>query len=119
MGVLTNIDVIGRTATCNLCGSTTIRLRSDNKRWRCVTCEKNAKYGIKPGKYNEMLSKQNYRCAICNNTLVNPQIDHDHDTDKVRGLLCPRCNMALGMWNDDVDALLAAVAYLYHHLDTV
>lgn len=51
-----------------------------------------SKYGITEGQYNEMVKKQNYRCAICRrhrNTFKNSlAVDHDHKTGKIRGLLC-------------------------------
>ena len=74
------------------------------------------KYGITPEEYNELFEKQDGRCAICNThqselkrTLA---VDHDHITDKVRGLLCDRCNVMLGMAGDDIRRLLDAVEYL-------
>ena len=39
-------------------------------------------------------------------------IDHDHETGKVRGLLCHECNTALGKFGDDPAILLRAVDYL-------
>lgn len=58
-----------------------------------------------------MLIAQNYNCAICacKKYLV---IDHCHRTGKVRGLLCKKCNTALGGFNDDTKALEGAIAYL-------
>ena len=55
-------------------------------------------YGIEPNEYYEMLEKQGQGCAICR---AKPKyramnIDHDHKTGKVRGLLCDGCNLSLG-----------------------
>jgi hypothetical protein len=73
--------------------------------------------GITVDDYDDMLRRQNGRCAICGATEPGGNhrrwpIDHDHDTGRVRGLLCAACNNGLGLFRDDVDALLAAVDYL-------
>ncbi len=55
-------------------------------------------YGIEPNVYYEMLEKQGQRCAICNAESKRRamNIDHNHKTGKVRGLLCDGCNLSLG-----------------------
>ena len=55
-------------------------------------------YGIEPKEYYEMLEKQGQCCAICKAkpTYRAMNIDHDHKTGKVRGLLCDGCNLSLG-----------------------
>jgi hypothetical protein len=54
------------------------------------------KYGLTPEIYQQMLLKQEGKCAICKDLLKKPCIDHCHTTGKVRGLLCNNCNFALG-----------------------
>jgi len=78
------------------------------------------KYGITTKDYEELLQKQGGACAICGviesgvpGKYNNFSVDHAHDdTKKVRGLLCNRCNGALGMFSDDVKLLQKAVDYL-------
>ena len=53
-------------------------------------------------------------CEACGGMLMRAK-DHDHDTGKVRGLLCGNCNVALGLVEDDVDRLMALAAYLIQH----
>lgn len=55
-------------------------------------------YGISPETYYEMLKQQGNECAICKakSTRRAMNIDHDHKTGKVRGLLCDGCNLSLG-----------------------
>lgn len=69
------------------------------------------KYGITPGEYIDMLLDQEKRCAICKKKepLV---IDHCHTTGLVRGLLCNKCNMGLGLFKDNADHLYEAAKYL-------
>jgi hypothetical protein len=72
-------------------------------------------YGITVNQYLDILSSQNGVCKICYKkckTKSRLSVDHDHNTGRVRGLLCNRCNRALGMFEDDTELLLSAVAYL-------
>jgi HPt (histidine-containing phosphotransfer) domain-containing protein len=46
----------------------------------------------------EELKKQNGKCKICDKTMNSPQVDHDHNTGKYRGLLCVPCNNGLGVF---------------------
>jgi hypothetical protein len=59
------------------------------------------RYGITGADYDRMLAEQGGLCAGCRK--APPQhVDHDHETDAVRGLLCFNCNQALGNVRDDV-----------------
>jgi len=71
-------------------------------------------YGITVEEYDEMLESQGGGCYICGIGPVGRalDIDHDHRTGKVRGLLCSNHNRALGLLGDDPDLLLAAHTYL-------
>ena len=73
------------------------------------------KYGITPAEYDELLDRQGGGCAICGRPPtpgISLHVDHDHATGAIRGLLCFRCNNALGDFDDDRDRLWAALAYL-------
>ena len=49
--------------------------------------------------FNSLLSSQNNKCAICNKDITNvAKVDHCHETNKIRGLLCNRCNIGLGYY---------------------
>ena len=74
-------------------------------------------YKITPEDYSRMYAEQNGACAICETAIPakwekGVHIDHCHETHIVRGLLCPNCNMALGMLNDDPDRMRKCIAYL-------
>lgn len=72
-------------------------------------------YGIDVPDYERMLAEQNNGCYICGKQPEDKKaldIDHDHKTGKVRGLLCSNHNRALGLLNDDPDLLLKSVEYL-------
>ena len=80
------------------------------------------RYGITEEDWDEMLEAQGGVCAICGNeelkahgrtgTQFRLSVDHDHQTGKVRGLLCIRCNRSLGLLGDDVEILRRAIVYL-------
>ena len=72
-------------------------------------------YGISIAQYDLLMQKQGGCCAICSG--VNPDgkklsVDHDHKTNRVRGLLCNNCNRGLGKFDDDPERLHAAINYL-------
>ena len=76
-------------------------------------------YGIDIVEYNELFRKQNGCCAICGVHQTKQKrimaVDHDHESRRVRGLLCFMCNTALGKFNDDCEVLNKAIQYLNAH----
>lgn len=54
-------------------------------------------YGITDAEYVEMWKKQDGKCALCGKDIGEAylDVDHDHKTGRVRGLLCRGCNMQL------------------------
>jgi Autographiviridae endonuclease VII len=60
------------------------------------------KYGMSLRDYEEKFKRQDGRCAICSKEEIGRMlsVDHDHATGRVRGLLCTRCNLALGLIED-------------------
>jgi len=78
-----------------------------------------SKFGISIEEYQDIYDKQNGSCAICNNVCVTGRrlaVDHDHTTNKVRGLLCGKCNMAIGLMRDDIYLLKKSIIYLQGEL---
>lgn len=73
-------------------------------------------YGITPEDYDRMFKRQGGVCAICGTPPKKGgrrlNVDHDHKTKKVRGLLCFLCNRGLGIFRDKPDRLEKAAAYL-------
>tara|TARA_R110000823_G_scaffold47273_1_gene120751 strand:+ start:1080 stop:1463 length:384 start_codon:yes stop_codon:yes gene_type:complete len=71
--------------------------------------------------YQELLAKQNYACAICGTAGEDVSqgfnVDHDHATHKVRGLLCTNCNVGLGYFKDSITNLTSAINYLLNKDD--
>jgi len=79
-----------------------------------------AKYKITMAEYEAMSLKQSGKCAIC---FAPPEddrygvlcVDHCHETGKVRGLLCIKCNTGLGRFEDKLQILINAIHYLKAH----
>ena len=87
---------------------------------RRLNLEKN--YGLTVEQYDVMLRAQNGVCAVCNKDEPSVHgrtgkkfqlsVDHCHATGRVRGLLCQKCNRAIGLMGDNVDLLKRAIDYL-------
>jgi len=76
------------------------------------------RYGLTQKDFESLLESQGNRCAICQTDTEPPRgwhVDHDHDTNAVRGILCGLCNKGLGHFRDDIDALSRAIEYLRAH----
>lgn len=77
------------------------------------------KYGLTLSEYELLLTQQQFVCAICKQPewrkTGNLSVDHCHDTNTVRGLLCGDCNTALGLMHDSEIILQSALAYISHH----
>jgi hypothetical protein len=71
------------------------------------------RYGITSEHFDQMFTEQDGLCAVCREAPAE-QVDHDHGTNRVRGLLCFNCNGALGQFRDRPDLMLRAIAYLGH-----
>ena len=68
--------------------------------------------------FDDKLKFQGNKCAICSREFTwedknhTPHVDHNHETNKVRGILCDWCNKGLGNFEDSLDRLKAAIDYL-------
>ncbi|MCW2778268.1 MAG: vBYenPAB5 [Frankiales bacterium] len=93
-------------------------------RWRAENPERYAEsvkahklrsYGLTLVQYRALVEEQQDRCAICGDPEKEGwdlAVDHCHRTGRVRGLLCRRCNVGLGLLRDRPDLLRAAASYL-------
>lgn len=79
-------------------------------------------YGLSLDDYQALLRKQGNVCAVCGDDEPNAHgrtgkkfrlsVDHCHKTGAIRGLLCQRCNRAIGLLRDDPVLLRRAISYL-------
>jgi hypothetical protein len=99
--------------------------RSDGRASRCIPCSTRqqwpedqrrrslwSKYRLTPEDFDDLVEKQQNKCAICGAPEPKFHVDHDHQTNKIRGLLCSHCNLMLGHARDNIETLLAAIEYL-------
>lgn len=98
-----------------------------NKKWRKDNPEKLAllfrarnlkKYKLSLADYESICVKQGHVCSICKKPELTKKkflaVDHDHNTGKIRGLLCLKCNTGLGHFKDSADLLVLAAEYLFN-----
>lgn len=112
----------GKSYRCKECDNKAGKAYKELHRDRVKILHRNARdryrHGIEPEDYERMHTEQNGVCAIClQEAPINVQhqrlvIDHCHTTGKIRGLLCHKCNQALGLFKDNVNYLANAIEYL-------
>ena len=94
------------------------------KEWRQKYPEKvkdsklRAIYGITLDEFNALFEAQGRKCASCEATEPGAKwwhIDHDHDTRKIRGILCEPCNLTLGAARESLGRLQGCIYYLRYH----
>lgn len=71
------------------------RLKPENVLYR-KNYHYRTKYGISYEEFQEMILVQDNMCFLCNEILRKPHLDHSHETNKVRKILCVGCNTVLG-----------------------
>ena len=97
--------------------------RKEHERQKRREIRIKTRYGISINDYNILLIKQNNKCYGCNqlhletDSKTRLNIDHNHTTGKVRGLLCSNCNSTLGYANDNITTLSNLILYLKDHGD--
>lgn len=124
---------------CRVCGGTlryaNVQSGRRGKTGRCVECartktiarqttpgfqlrEKLRKYKLTQDQLIDLFFEQGGGCAICHTNVAvgnGWQIDHDHRSGRVRGVLCQHCNTAIGQFKERVDFLQSAIRYLERH----
>lgn len=85
---------------------------------QCRECRKRAvfvsrlkRHNLQEDIYNKLFYEQEGKCAICKSEKIT-DIDHCHDLNEVRGLLCKSCNLGLGFFKNNVTFMKSAIEYL-------
>lgn len=110
---LSDLDLDNRKALCSVCGATNLYFKSN--RPRCATrsaCEQmGLGYYIGLSDIEQLIGSKPVVCAVCQ-VHTKIVVDHDHNTNKVRGWLCSKCNIALGYLQDDPDTVKRLYEYI-------
>lgn len=105
----------GRASNCKQCHEAISRESreryGDARHYRMVR-----RYRISALEVEEMIPAQGGLCASCGERPAE-QVDHDHKTGRVRGILCDGCNGGIALFDEDIDLLMRAAAYLNGELD--
>lgn len=93
--------------------------RTDQEKEARWVMELQQRYSLTLDDYRRLLERQNGVCAVCEGPPNGPgsakgrfHVDHCHRTGKVRGLLCGKCNTAVGLLNDDAKRAMRVARYL-------
>lgn len=102
--------------SCGLCRSKVRRFRNGPVRF---AWDLRKLYNMSVEDWARLFEAQGGRCAICRARLDHTKrginVDHCHNTGTVRGLLCGKCNSAIGYLGDNYENACRAVAYLEKH----
>lgn len=119
-----------RTTKSEVCNACRVRIsrasplgRANNQRrvreWRVkypdkLLLQRLRPYNLSLEQYIDLVTKQKGVCAICKSppTRARLDIDHNHTTGKIRGLLCNKCNITLGKFEDNPTVLIQMGKYL-------
>lgn len=109
-----------RLAVCRECDLPRIQLM--NKTYKETGYSRNTtlkvKYNLSLKDYDDLFKSQDYKCKICRRLKTedkNFPVDHCHELNIVRGILCPQCNLGLGGFKDNWKLIIKAINYLKDH----
>lgn len=85
------------------------RARRGKHGWRALQLK--SRYGLTLADFDRIVESQGGVCACCK-IRAPIDVDHCHETNKLRGILCRACNVGIGLLGDKLDGVLAAVRYL-------
>lgn len=98
---------------CKSCFTEYYKKRNTKEKNRESTLKK---YDLNKEDYDIIYNNQEGKCAICKKFGKILHVDHNHVTNKIRGLLCNSCNNGLGLFKDDINILEKAILYLLEYV---
>jgi hypothetical protein len=87
----------------------------ESNRGKIINNRRKSIYGVAQGWFDKTFAEQGFVCSVCLSSdwgKNGPHIDHDHGTGVVRGILCHRCNVGMGLFKDNIDVMKRAIRYL-------
>jgi hypothetical protein len=107
----------GKTGTCKVCHEKPLANRKRPSHPQKRNTRLRYRYHITEDQFHNLIESQDGKCAICQRDIVqvtnmNAQVDHNHKTGEVRGVLCFNCNNGLGKFKDNPELLQSAIRYL-------
>lgn len=114
-----------RRGICKECQSKRMKKWNDANKERKKILNRNYKlkndFNLTTEQFDELLQKQGGVCAVCKNPNNvegrELSVDHCHSTGTIRGLLCQKCNVALGLLNEDESIIFNLLEYLQEYRD--
>lgn len=107
---------LGRNYRCKVCTKKNQQKRSPKYRNSRKNYQLKYRYGISLEAMTALLQSQSGKCAICQDHISiddrSAVLDHHHGTKAVRGVLCVKCNIGLGVFREKKDFFLSAIKYL-------
>ena len=105
-----------RSVYCKDCSRASVkkwqRENPDKVKDQCKKADLKRLYGLTVDQRDKLLFKQGGICPICKSAVSKPNVDHCHKTGKIRGILCNKCNLLLGLLGDSPKMAHAAVDYI-------
>lgn len=105
-------DLYGKQRKCKVCINNTSKIWYDKNPDKAIVYHRKAVYSLSDVDFQLMLVEQNNSCICGKEFTGTPHVDHCHSSGKVRGLLCTKCNRALGLVHDNTETLKALIRYL-------
>ena len=117
-----NKNRFGVTSTCKRCNKEA-RIKRGRKYQRKMTLKH--RLNMSWENYVDLFNRTNGKCSTCQKKLIllgdndtkntNAHVDHNHETGKIRGILCPKCNAAIGLFDENIVTLQNTIKYLLAH----
>lgn len=115
----------GKQSQCKVCNIARVKTwQADNPEkheanWKHTTANRDMfarkakRYGLSVEELQKLMDKADGKCEICSREPVKwLVVDHCHETLRVRGIICERCNQGLGLFADNIEFMKSAIEYL-------